>query len=769
MRVADKVSRTPVNAAAGQHLKNQSETAPPTGPRPHFVLPCRSEPWPAGAGAVPPALYRELSVDSGERSGRPAAAAAAAAAARAGTGAAMTGISPSVAHFDCPGDPLAVQRNYFLLEEYRCFTDFFGEDKPRALTPAIGYLVVIAFGLLFGLFTVALIYLEHYIVGAGRRGNSEFFNTAGRETLTGLTASVLVSQWTWAATLLQSSTVAFKFGVSGPFWYASGASVQLLLFSLIAILVKLRAPTSHTFLEIIHARWGRTTHIIFICFALLTNVVITSLLVLGGSAVTSALTGIDRNLASFLIPLGVILYTLAGGLKATFMASWVNAATILVGLCLLTFRVYVTAPELGSVEEVWQRLVYVGGVAPVANNRDGSYLTMLSLDGLFFGMINVIGNFGTVFIDQAYWQSAIAATPSSAWPGYMLGGLTWFAIPFSLATALGLGSVALSLPLSADEVNQGLVVPAGAIHLMGRGGAVIVFVMVFSAVTSSGAAEMIAVSSIVAYDIYRTYIDPNCSGQRIIFVSRIAILTYGMLMGLLGIAFHSLNIDLNLMYNTMAIFISPALIPVIFSVSWGRASAKGASSGAILGLLLGTSVYFGYGNSFGGLTRENLSRERVQLAGGITSMLTSGIVCVLVSLYDPDDCDWSTTRAIALIEDDPNSRLTYETETELRAAFRKNMIIAVSVSLCILVVWPLLSMPAGTFSLSYFQFWVYVSMAWGLASTIILIALPLWESRRGVVAVLTFGKVVLPLRKDKDGIVRADEGESDDGFVADER
>lgn len=680
-------------------------------------------------------------------------------------------VSPSAARFNCPADIAAdVQRNFFFLEEYACFTDFFGPDKPPALTSSIGYLVVVAFGLLFGLFTVALVYLEHYILNTSRRGNSEYFNTAGRETLTGLTASVLVSQWTWAATLLQSSTVAFKFGVSGPFWYASGASIQLLLFSLIAILVKLRAPTCHTFLEIIYARWGRTAHIIFICFALMTNVVITSLLILGGSAVTSALTGIDRNLASFLIPLGVIMYTLAGGLKATFMASWVNAATILIGLCVLIFKVYATSPELGSVAEVWERLVYVGTIQPVEGNRDGSYLTILSLDGFFFGLINVLGNFSTVFVDQAFWQSAIAATPSSAWPGYMLGGLAWFAIPFALATAVGLGAVALSLPLSTSEINQGLVVPAAAIHLMGRSGAVIVFIMVFSAVTSSGAAEMIAVSSIVSYDIYRTYIDPTCSGRRIIFVSRIVILVYGMLMGLVGIAFHSLDIDLNFMYNTMAVFISPALIPVILSISWGRASGKGASAGALVGLVLGVSVFLGYGSHFGPLSRESLGQERVQLAGAMTSIVTSGIVSVAVSLYDPDDCDWSTTHAISLVEDDPNSRLTFETESQLRGSFRKNAVIAVSVALSLFVVWPLLTIPAGVFSLTYFQFCVYVSIAWGLTSTVVLIALPLWESRQGVVAVLTLGKVVLPMRRHKDGGANADDNDSDDpDFVADER
>ena len=76
----------------------------------------------------------------------------------------------------------------------------------------------------------------------GTKLTSEFFNTAGRDIKMGLTASVIVSQWTWAATLLQSSNVAWQFGVSGPFWYASGATIQVLLFGILAIEVKRRAP-----------------------------------------------------------------------------------------------------------------------------------------------------------------------------------------------------------------------------------------------------------------------------------------------------------------------------------------------------------------------------------------------------------------------------------------------------------------------------------------------------------------------------------------------
>jgi hypothetical protein len=59
---------------------------------------------------------------------------------------------------------------------------------------------------------------------------SEMFSTAGRTVKSGLVASAVVSSWTWAATLLQSSGVAYNYGVSGPFWYGDTCKdVQLLV------------------------------------------------------------------------------------------------------------------------------------------------------------------------------------------------------------------------------------------------------------------------------------------------------------------------------------------------------------------------------------------------------------------------------------------------------------------------------------------------------------------------------------------------------------
>ena len=56
---------------------------------------------------------------------------------------------------------------------------------------------------------------------------------------------------------------------------------------------------------------------------------------------------------------------------------------------------------------------------------------------------------------QGYWQSAIAARPSAAHTGYLLGGILWFCIPFTLATTMGLAALAADLPITLDEAGSG--------------------------------------------------------------------------------------------------------------------------------------------------------------------------------------------------------------------------------------------------------------------------------------------------------------------------
>lgn len=111
----------------------------------------------------------------------------------------------------------------------------------------------------------------------------------------------IVSHWTWAATLLQSSNQAYQYGVSGPFWYAGGATIQIILFGILAVQIKMKAPSAHTVLEIVHARWGNTAHLVFFFFCFLTNIIVSAMLILGGAAVMTALTGMNTIAVSVTI------------------------------------------------------------------------------------------------------------------------------------------------------------------------------------------------------------------------------------------------------------------------------------------------------------------------------------------------------------------------------------------------------------------------------------------------------------------------------------
>ena len=215
------------------------------------------------------------------------------------------------------------------------------------LSEGIGYLILLGAGLIMALAVTSLVRAETKWLGTKK--TFEWFSTAGRSVKTGLIASSVVSAWTWAATLLQSSTVAYQFGISGPFWYAAGASIQVVLFAILALELKRKVPSSHTFPEIIYARFGKHSHKVFLFFALMTNTIVTAMLVLGGAAVVNSLTGIDIYVAAFLIPVGVIIYTFFGGLKATFLAEYLNTVFLFTVVLVFVAAVYFTNPQIGGI------------------------------------------------------------------------------------------------------------------------------------------------------------------------------------------------------------------------------------------------------------------------------------------------------------------------------------------------------------------------------------------------------------------------------------
>ena len=606
------------------------------------------------------------------------------------------------------------------------------------LDESIGYLILIGVGILLA--SVVLILVKAETKWLGTKKTFEWFSTAGRTVKTGLIVTSVVSAWTWAATLLQSSTVAYQYGISGPFWYAAGASIQVVLFAILAIELKRKSPMSHTFPEMINSRFGKSSHKVFLSFAFLTNIIVTAMLVLGGAAVVNALTGINVYIAAFLIPVGVIAYTLFGGLKATFLAEYFNTAFIFVVVLILTSAIYFVNPDIGGISGMFEKLSNAAAMYPVEGNAAGSFLTLASVGALIFGVINIVGNFGTVFVDQSYWQRAIASRPRSVVPGFLVGGLAWFAIPFALATTLGLAAVAVNLELTPLEISSGLVAPLAAAHLLGDIGAILMLTVLFTAVTAAGSAQLISVSSLVTYDVFRTYIKPSSTGRQLMRISRYAILGFGLGMGALASMLFQFGVSLQYVYLAMGVLIGSAVAPISLAILWKDTNRYAATIASIIGLGCGVTVWLGYAYATSGeISLASTSNMFALLAGNLASILTSLVITVIGSLFRPENFNFSKLKhEIFVVDEQIRKRLEKETNEEsLKNASKFSMRYGLTLTLILVVVWPIpLFLSNYVFTETVYHVWIWVAILWAATAGSLVWALPIIQSRSGIAHVL---------------------------------
>lgn len=428
------------------------------------------------------------------------------------------------------------------------------------------------------------------------------------------------------------------------------------MFAVLACKVKQNAPRCHTFLEIIHCRYGRATHIVFIFFALLTNILVASQLLLGGSAVVTALTGMNVYAAIFLIPLGVCVYVVLGGLRATFLCDYTHTFIVLIIILYFMFSVYTSNALIGSPAAMFELLAAASKARPVAGNQDGSYLTLKSNLGLVFGIIQLCSGMGTVFLDQGYWQRAIASRPTTAVSAYIMGGIAWFAIPFGFATTLGLAAVALTdnpayptypNDMTTSQVSSGLSAPFAAVALLGNHGAVALLLTLFMAVTSSSSAELIAVSSVFTFDVYKMYMNPLASPEQLIRVSHIMICVFGVVMAMFACIWNAIGIDLGWLFLTMGLLIGGAVFPAALTVCWKKQSSNGALFGALGGLSAGLTAWLVTAKTlYGELTIATTGSSYPTLAGNLASVLIGLALTLAISSMKPDDFDWEFTRGI---------------------------------------------------------------------------------------------------------------------------
>lgn len=459
------------------------------------------------------------------------------------------------------------------------------------------------------------------------------------------------------------------------------------------------------------------------------------------------------------------------------------------------FSTYSTNPLIGSPSAMYELLKEAAIKRPVAGNHGGSYVTMKSNYALVFGVIQLCSGSGTVFLDQAYWQRAIASRPTTAVRAYILGGLAWFAIPFGFATTLGLAAVALtdhpSFPtypniMSQAEVTAGLASPFAATALLGKSGAVALLIVLFMAVTSCASAELIAVSSVLTFDIYKTYIKPRATPAQLIRISHVMICVFGLTMAIFACIWNAIGIDLGWLFLVMGLLIGGAVFPAAFAITWKGQTRAGAISGAVTGLVAGLIAWLVTAKQYyGTLTVSTTGMEYPTLAGNLAAIITGLIVSVAVSLIKPIPFDWEITRSInapssttttiqdqssshelPMVQDEEKKRrdsdfrdlptvrdeekqmrednAALEEPSKLKSAFKLAVISSFLLTFIMDFLIPIpMFLSHYIFSRGFFTAWVIISFIWVFCSAAISIVLPIVEALgffRGLVEDIRGGK-----------------------------
>lgn len=336
----------------------------------------------------------------------------------------------------------------------------------------------------------------------------------------------------------------------------------------LGVLAKIRVPYAHTSLEIIRQRYGDVGHIVFIIMNLVNNVFGCASMILTGSQLVYGVSGMHFVAACVLIPLGgepapewhlvhkllssaskltpwvVVLYTAVGGLKATFLTDFLHTLVALVLIIYFTLAI-LTHDAVGGLSGLWEKVMATASENYIPGNYEGSLLTMKSKNSIIWGLDLKFGNLALVVMDTAFWQKSFATEVNATVPGYNLAALAIFGIPWGLGTVIGLACRALhntpifpTYPgeLTLADVNAGFVMPYTVQALIGTQGVVAFLVLVFMALTSTVSSSMIAVSSILSFDIYKTYLNPRATDKKIVKVSHLAVVFHGVFMSGIAIA-----------------------------------------------------------------------------------------------------------------------------------------------------------------------------------------------------------------------------------------
>jgi len=427
------------------------------------------------------------------------------------------------------------------------------------------------------------------------------FMLAGRNVGLSLATATAMATWVTSNTTMAAPQLTLQLGIWGMVGYSLG-SVGLILFAPLARRIHNLMPTSYTSGDFIRMRYGKFTWRVFLAISLFYAFGWLISMGMAGGVLIHALTGIPYEYGMSVIVGICVAYTLLGGLRAVIGTDYIQTLLILVGIVILAWL---------AIDKVGFERIHASALA-----ERPELLNLLFPAAIMFLFNNLLFGIGEIFHSNVWWSRAFAFRKGVGMPAYTIAGIMWLPVPI-VAGFIALAAPALHLNIPAAD----MVGPMVAAKLLGVTGAVLVFIVVFSALASSLDSLLAATSDLITQDIYRGHLRPNADDSELRRAAKIIILLLGLLTWALCLP--RLTTLAELLYFTGA-FVASTIWPIVAGLFWKSTNAKGAALAMILGTAIGLYSYFAIGFYV------------AALLGALVSMM---VVLISTTLW-PQDFDW---------------------------------------------------------------------------------------------------------------------------------
>lgn len=462
------------------------------------------------------------------------------------------------------------------------------------IAPAYGWAILAGFSILW----VALGYFW------GRKSKSyEDYALSGRSVGLAFGAATITATWITGNTIMVAPQFALQLGIWGMLAYTT-AAFGLFVFAPLSKRIRKLMPLGYTSGDFMRLRYGKSVWALFILFSLFYS--ITGLVGIGmaGGILIESLTSVPYAYGMSVIIFTCVAYTMVGGLYAVIGTDFIQTVIILALILVIAFALL----HQVSLEDIY---VNVDEKKPA--------LLMVLFPAAIMALFNsLLYGLGEIFHSNIWWSRVFACRDGVSHKAYLLGGLLWLPVPISIGViALATGALGINVP------KPDMLAPLVASHLLGKAGAILIFIVVFCALASTLDSALAATADLITQDIYYKMLHADASPSQL----RRAVTWITLSLGGLawGIALMRPGSLTEVLFFSGA-YVGSMIWPVLTGLYWRQATAAGAFSGMVIGSIAGLIAYFTVGWYVGALVGTAVS-----------------MVCVLgMTLIKPGDFQWQT-------------------------------------------------------------------------------------------------------------------------------